>query len=390
MANNRIEMTDSQNEELDRLIALSKNSSKRGRRQLFNNITELFLKDEERMSQQEHALVIGILSKLLSEIETTIRQNLAEELADLEDVPHGLITLLANDEIDVARPILFKSHLLAEPDLIEIIQNRSKEHLLAIAERDDLNTTLSDLLISHGDEDVISHLIENGDAKISRKSMEYLVEESRRIDRFQEPLVARHDIPADLAHKMFWWVSAALRRHILEHFEIDELELHEKIVAATKTEYRYDVAAKSSNADKLIAELVKRKELNEKFLVQALRGRQIRLFVIGLAELSGLDYLKISRFIYDPNAEALLVVLKALEFSRSSFSSVYLLTRNISHDEKVKNTTKPEEVEIIMKIYDKLSAKSAKMTLRFWQLERDYLEAIEKLDEDLDDDRVFL
>lgn len=390
MAENRIEMTDSQNEELDRLIALSKDSSKRGRRQLFNNITELFLKDEERMSQQEHALVIGILSKLLSEIETTIRQNLAEELADLEDVPHGLITLLANDEIDVARPILFKSHLLAEPDLIEIIQNRSKEHLLAIAERDDLNTTLSDLLISHGDEDVISHLIENGDAKISRKSMEYLVEESRRIDRFQEPLVARHDIPADLAHKMFWWVSAALRRHILEHFEIDELELHEKIVAATKTEYRYDVTAKSSNADKLIAELVKRKELNEKFLVQALRGRQIRLFVIGLAELSGLDYLKISRFIYDPNAEALLVVLKALEFSRSSFSSVYLLTRNISHDEKVKNTTRPEEVEIIMKIYDKLSAKSAKMTLRFWQLERDYLEAIEKLDEDLDDDRVFL
>ncbi len=390
MAENRIEMTDSQNEELDRLIALSKDSSKRGRRQLFNNITELFLKDEERMSQQEHALVIGILSKLLSEIETTIRQNLAEELADLEDVPHGLITLLANDEIDVARPILFKSHLLAEPDLIEIIQNRSKEHLLAIAERDDLNTTLSDLLISHGDEDVISHLIENGDAKISRKSMEYLVEESRRIDRFQEPLVARHDIPADLAHKMFWWVSAALRRHILEHFEIDELELHEKIVAATKTEYRYDVAAKSSNADKLIAELVKRKELNEKFLVQALRGRQIRLFVIGLAELSGLDYLKISRFIYDPNAEALLVVLKALEFSRSSFSSVYLLTRNISHDEKVKNTTRPEEVEIIMKIYDKLSAKSAKMTLRFWQLERDYLEAIEKLDDDLDDDRVYL
>ncbi len=390
MAENRIEMTDSQNEELDRLIALSKDSSKRGRRQLFNNITELFLKDEERMSQQEHALVIGILSKLLSEIETTIRQNLAEELADLEDVPHGLITLLANDEIDVARPILFKSHLLAEPDLIEIIQNRSKEHLLAIAERDDLNTTLSDLLISHGDEDVISHLIENGDAKISRKSMEYLVEESRRIDRFQEPLVARHDIPADLAHKMFWWVSAALRRHILEHFEIDELELHEKIVAATKTEYRYDVTAKSSNADKLIAELVKRKELNEKFLVQALRGRQIRLFVIGLAELSGLDYLKISRFIYDPNAEALLVVLKALEFSRSSFSSVYLLTRNISHDEKVKNTTRPEEVEIIMKIYDKLSAKSAKMTLRFWQLERDYLEAIEKLDDDLDDDRVYL
>ncbi|WP_339632625.1 DUF2336 domain-containing protein [uncultured Sneathiella sp.] len=384
-------MTADQDEELARLIALSKDSSKRGRRQLFSNISDLFLHDKERLSEQEQALIIGIMTKLLSEIETTIRQNLAEELAGLEDVPHGLITLLANDEIEVARPILFKSHLLAEPDLVEIIQNRSKEHLLAIAERDDLNAVVSDLLISHGDEDVISHLIENGDAKISRKSMEYLVEESRRIDRFQEPLIARHDIPSDLAHKMFWWVSAALRRHILEHFEIDELELNEKIVAAAKTEYRFDIAENSSNADKLVAELVKRKELNEKFLVQALRGRQIRLFLIGLAELSGLGYEKISRFIYDPNAEALIVVLKALEFSRSGFSTIYLLTRNISVSAKAQNTTKPEEVEIIMKFYDKVSTKNAQVTLRFWQLERDYLDVIDKLDNDLDDDdRVYL
>ncbi|MZR30814.1 DUF2336 domain-containing protein [Sneathiella litorea] len=383
-------MTEGHDEELARLVALSKDSSKRGRRQLFNNLSDLFMKDEERLSEQEHALIVSILTKLLSEIETTIRQNLAEELAGLENVPHGLVTLLANDDIEVARPILFKSHLLVEPDLIEIIQNRGKEHMLAIAERDDLNTTLSDMLISLGDEDVISHLIENGDAKISRKSMEYLVEESRRIDRFQEPLIARHDIPVDLAHKMFWWVSAALRRHILENFEIDELELNERIVAAAKSEYRYDVAEKNSSADTLISELSKRKELNEKFLVKALRSRQIRLFMIGLAELSSLDYLKISRFIYDTNAEALIVVLKALEFSRSSFSTIYLLTRNISHNKKVKKTTQPEEVEIIMKFYDKLSVSNAKMTLRFWQLERDYTEMVEKLDADLQGDRVYL
>ena len=140
-----------------------------------------------------------------------------------------------------------------------------------------------------------------------------------------------------------------------------------------------------------MAELVKRKELNEKFLVQALRGRQIRLFLIGLAELSGLGYEKISRFIYDPNAEALIVVLKALEFSRSGFSTIYLLTRNISVSAKAQNTTKPEEVEIIMKFYDKVSTKNAQVTLRFWQLERDYLDVIDKLDNDLDDDdRVYL
>ncbi|TNE34549.1 MAG: DUF2336 domain-containing protein [Alphaproteobacteria bacterium] len=383
-------MTKSQDNELDKLIALSKVSTRRGRKKLFDNISELFLNREDRMSEREHALVSGILTKVITEIETTLRQNLAEELAELDDAPHELINLLANDEIEVARPILFKSHLLAEPDLIEIIQNRSKEHLLVIAERDDVSVRISDLLINYGDEDVISHLIENGDAIISRESMEYLVEESKRIDRFQEPLIARHDIPAELAHKMFWWVSAALRRHILEHFEIDELSLNEKIVAAAKTEYRFDVPEQGSHADKLIAELAERKELTERFLVQALRGKQIRLFITGIAHKSGLDYLKISRFIYDPNAEALTVVIKALGFDRNTFSAIYLLTRNISDSSSIKNTTNPEEVEIMLKFYDKLSDKSAKLTLRFWQLEKDYLETVDRLDDDLDDSRVYL
>jgi uncharacterized protein (DUF2336 family) len=377
-------------DELKALIALSKDSTKRGRNQLFNNISDLFLTDDERLSEREHALITSILSKLLTEIETTLRQNLAEGLAELEHAPHDLINLLANDEIEVARPILFKSHILAEPDLIEIIQNRSKEHLLVIADRDDVSATISELLINFGDEDVVSHLIENGDAKISRESMEYLVEESRRIDRFQEPLIARHDIPADLAHKMFWWVSAALRRHILEHFEINELELNEKIIAAAKTEYEYDVKPNSSHADKLIAELDERKELTERFIVQTLRGKQIRLFITGLAYKAKLDYLRVSRFIYDPNAEALAVVLKALGFDRSSFSAVFLMTRNISDNNKVKKATDPQEVEEMMSFYDKLSEKSTKSTLRYWQLEQDYLDAIEKIEENEDDERVYL
>lgn len=383
-------MSQDENMELSQLIALSKDSSARGRRQLFSNISDLFLADDSRLSEREHALVTSILTKLLTEIETTLRQNLAEELAELPEAPHDLINLLANDEIDVARPILFKSHILAEPDLIEIIQNRSKEHLLVIAERDDVSSTISELLINFGDEDVVSNLIENGDAKISRESMEYLVEESKRIDRFQEPLIARHDIPTDLAHKMFWWVSAALRRHILQNFEIDELDLNEKIIAATKTEYRYDVAKNTSHADKLINELAERNELTGKFLVQTLRGKQIRLFITGLAHKATLPYLTISRFIYDPNAEAMAVVLRALEFDRNAFSAIFLLTRNISDSGKIKKLTRPEEVEVMMKFYDKLSEKNAKSTLRSWQLEKDFLNIVEELDEDLDDQRIFL
>ncbi|MCH7646906.1 MAG: DUF2336 domain-containing protein, partial [Nitrospinae bacterium] len=72
-----------------------------------------------------------------------------------------------------------------------------------------------------GDVDVITTLLQNGDAEISRSLMAHLVAESKRIDKFQMPLVNRRDLPPDLAQKMYWWVSAAIRHHIVTTFDID-------------------------------------------------------------------------------------------------------------------------------------------------------------------------
>lgn len=227
-------MSQTNNDELKALVALSKDGSERGRQRLFENISDIFTSPENRLNERERALITDILGKLIIETEVELRKQLAERLADSSSPATELVTLLANDKIEVARPILYNSSLLAEPDLIEIIRNRSKEHLIVVAQRDDINMAVSDLLIEYGDEDVITSLIENSDADISRESMDFLVEESRRVDRFQEPLLNRNDLPADLAHRMFWWVSAALRRHILEKFDVDELLLDETISDTNK------------------------------------------------------------------------------------------------------------------------------------------------------------
>src|SRR5690348_13929577 len=165
--------------------------------------------------------MVDILEKLVREVSRDIRLKLAHRLAEAPGTPRELAVLLANDEIDIASPILLKSGALEDVDLIEIVRSRSTQHLLAIAMRRDLSTAVADALVEVGEKDVIRTLLENQEAQISRATMSYLVEQSRTVDEFQEPLVRRRDLPADLARRMCLWVSAAIRQSIVERFEID-------------------------------------------------------------------------------------------------------------------------------------------------------------------------
>ncbi|WP_169568894.1 DUF2336 domain-containing protein [Sneathiella limimaris] len=376
--------------DINTLMSLSRDKSKAARSQLFEDISGIFLEEEERLSQQERAHISDIMSKLIKDVELTIRIALSEKLSTSNTAPVELVSLLANDEIDVARPILVKSRVLLEKDLLEVIEFRTKEHLLAITERDDISPLISDMLIEYGDDDIMEELIKNKDAQISREAMALLVEESKRVDSFQEPLLARYDMPAELAYKMFWWVSAALRRHILANFKIDPVELDQTLAHSAKELIEDEQVPDfgETHADRLAAHMASKNELNERSLIQILRSRQIRLFLSGFAIVSGLDTRTLSRFVYDKNAEAMAVVCKALGFERNSFSAVYLLTRRGGASTDQTKMMKPAELEVIMEFYDSLSQYDAKAILAHWKLDTAYTSAVEELDEQLGSQRA--
>lgn len=191
---------------------------------------------------------------------------------------------------------------------------------------------------------------------------------------------------------MFWWVSAALRRHILNNFQIDDRVLDQTIALAT-TEVIEDPDIPEfgeTHADRLAAHMAAKNELNEKTLIQTLRSKQIRLFLACFSILSGLDTKTLSRFVHDKNAEAMAVLCKALGFDRNSFSAVFMLTRRGGGAAGEGRTMmRPAEIEEIMEFYDSLKENSAKTVLAHWKLEPGYTSAIEELDSKLDSQRAF-
>jgi hypothetical protein len=95
--------------------------------------------------------------------------------------------------------------------------------------RETASEAVSEALIGTGNIDVIKTLLENDNVDISGSAMGYLVEQSKNIDDIQVSLLNRGDLGLDLARRIYWWVSAALRKHIVEHYRIDEAELDYKI-----------------------------------------------------------------------------------------------------------------------------------------------------------------
>ena len=118
-----------------------------------------------------------VLGTLIHDIEMEIRQDLALRLVGMPKAPRELALMLANDEIYVARPLLKKSGVLADPDLVEIIEQRTKEHRLAIALQKPLGEHVTDAILDQGEPDVIEELLNNQDAVLSQRAMEYLVAE---------------------------------------------------------------------------------------------------------------------------------------------------------------------------------------------------------------------
>src|SRR3546814_17874489 len=79
---------------------------------------------------------------------------------------------------------------------------RSAETRRALALRNDVSAAVAVALVERAGPGVIEALIRNPDAMLSRRAMEMLVAESKRVDRFQEPLLSRADLPPELAYRM--------------------------------------------------------------------------------------------------------------------------------------------------------------------------------------------
>lgn len=379
-----MQMADNEPVDLQYLLDLAKDKSSEARSRLVRILGDLFFETGAILSNQERALMNDILRHLVNDVEMAVRRALSERLSTSRDAPRDLMKSLANDEIEVAYPVLINSSVLQDIDLVEVVHHRTAEHQLAIALRQDVSETVSDAIVEAGNENVIVALLENSTAKVTTATMEFLVESSERIDAFQSPLILRNELSEDLARRMYWWVSAALRDQIVEKYEIDAETIDDAIentVSGLIDDHRQSGDSAKKGAQ-LAQQLRQERAITPRFLIQTLRQGEVELFEQTFAEFTGLGVRLIRRIMFESGGEALAVVCRAVDLEKADFASIFLRTRSARLGDKVID---PREMPRAMSFYDRVKPDIAQRMLKRLQRDPDFLFALRQVEEAGDD-----
>ncbi|MGF1594765.1 MAG: DUF2336 domain-containing protein [Kiloniellaceae bacterium] len=369
-----------QDQDLHSLLRLALDKSIEGREQLTARIAQLSLEREHLLSDQERDLIFEILDKLIHEFELPIRERLADRLSRNPAAPRALVVALANDEFSVAQPVLLRSTLLSDEELIGIIHHRSRQHQIAIARRRDISEAVSDELAGTQDSDVITALLENQSARISKATLAYLTEQAQHIDSYQEPLVRRQDLTNDLAMRLYWVVAANLRTEILESYDIHPTSLDDALEGAV-LEMAAETRDVGSNLEKSAAELARsmarEQPVTAALLIKTLRQGQVPLFEALFEEWSGIAMPRRGEILYGGGGEGLAIACLALGVSKQDFATIFLLSRSASSGGQ---KTSPGDLARATRLYDKTKRDDAQQVLRSWQRTPGFQAAVEDLE----------
>ncbi|MBR1122288.1 DUF2336 domain-containing protein [Bradyrhizobium lablabi] len=179
-------------------------------------VTGLFLSDAARLNERQIDIFDDVMLCLLEQVETQTLIHLSTMLAEVPLAPREATRRLAcHEEADVAAPVLRHSQSLSEGDLIEVAACRSQQHLLAIANRTDLGTALTDALLMRADTNVCRALAGNPGARFSDPGYSTLAARAERDEAIADSLASRPDTPAALLDELFARAAKPVRTRLL-------------------------------------------------------------------------------------------------------------------------------------------------------------------------------
>jgi hypothetical protein len=164
------------------------------RSELFRNMGQLFSHVSGRCSDEQVAQYDNVLCQLAELVEVEARAFVAAILAPLERAPGTAVVRLANDDIEVARPLLQFSTVLSDDDLIEIVNNKSEDHRVAIAGRRDVTERVGEAIVDQGEQASVVQLVRNDSAKLAGFTLEKLIQRAAQDDEIAHDLRERRDI----------------------------------------------------------------------------------------------------------------------------------------------------------------------------------------------------
>lgn len=311
-----------------RLYSLAQDDKPLAKAELSSAMTELIEMDT---NIREEELISDVMIALMRQAEQDLRMALSEKLSAMNEVPLRLALHLANDEIDVATPMLEKSPVLGDMDLIYIIKSKTSEYWQAIAKRNSMSDHVINVLAETRDNPTAHNLIQNMNIVLPEKAALEITAMASHEEDLAKGLLHRSEISDDIAVKLYSVVGQELKQYIARNFNlptdtvisaVDDviLEFKEVVVSEfTPTKAMLNAAQKYKERGLLTIDL----------MLSTLRRGQIQSFLAQFTVFSGTPLSVVEKFLSHPNGNGLAVLCKANDILKSDFVTIFLLTNRM-------------------------------------------------------------
>ena len=355
----------------DRLLADAASAAEASHARIDLAVAELFHAQEPRLDDGMRLAMARLLAGFVATIEDDLRQRLLHRLSD--GAPETLLAAFGDADVSIAAPILERARLLHDAELVAALLRRAEEHRLRA------------LLPPAGEPapSLIDTLMQGPDELLGGLAMALLVAETRCLHELEDPVLARTDLPAELQHRLVWWVAAALRRHILSRRAMATATVDRILIAAaTEALAGYDEGdTVEGRAMQVARRLQQRRALDDAFVLRAVGEGHAALAVAALAVRAGIEFASAWEMTTDRDGSRLFVLLRATGFGRSAARDIAALFACIDPEGG------QEEGEDRIAAFDWLDPVAAREAIRPWQLDGGYRRALSELAAGLSGDR---
>jgi len=324
-------------------------------------VTDLFLNDGERLSDDQVKVFDDVLCLLIARVETRAKAELSKRLAPLDYAPFEVIQHLAwDDEIEVAGSVLANSSRLGTEVLVEIASSKGQDHLLAISGRPNLPAAVTDVIVDRGEDQVIRRLANNAGAQFSEEGYSNIVARASADDELVEILGLRDDLPPSCMRDLLRRAKDAVRARLLA---IAPPAIQEEIKQVLNTIARETASPGRSFgvAEEYVKLMKGLNELDDAAVYNFAESKKFDEVTVAIAVLNEMPIEMVARLMEGPRADLLLIPCRS---ARLNWPTVESILRK----RPVMPSVNEQTLEIAERDYRKLSMETAQRTVRFWQL----------------------
>jgi hypothetical protein len=329
-------------------------------------VTDLFLHDAERLSEEQVKVFDDVLCHLVAHVETRVKAEVSARLASIQNAPSGVIERLAwDDQIAVAGNVLANSSRLTTSALVEIAKTKGQDHLFVISGRSDLPEAVTDVIVDRGGRKVIRKLAHNASARFSDTGYQGMVAHAAADEKLTELLGIRVDLPIKFLRDLLQRATEAVRARLASIAPAELQEEINRVLSAIATSPAQGVEPPTRDLSRAEAVVRRMKGLNELNDAAISRFAETKKFDEVAASLAILNNSAptnmMARLLEGPRADLILIPCKSAGLSLAAVETI-LCNRPVKHH--IDEAT----LKIALRDYGKLSAETAERTVRFWQL----------------------